>query len=120
MWIGNAIAFGASSGSGGVGLLPPVATAATGIGDTSFTANWDAYAGASYYLLDVSTSSSFDTFILQNKNITAPATSYLVTGLTPETTYYYRVRASIGDLPWGIAEWQNVNIQWQLITETYN
>jgi hypothetical protein len=37
-----------------------------------------------------------------------------------ETTYYYRVRASIGDLPWGIAEWQNVNIQWQLITETYN
>jgi hypothetical protein len=98
----------------------PIAFAATGVGATSFTANWKPETDADYYLLDVSLSSTFDTFVLENKNITAPTTSYLVTGLTPETTYYYRVRASIGDLPWGIAEWQNVNIQWQLITETYN
>ena len=71
----------------------PVATAATGVGSTSFTANWNAFSGASYYLLDVSLSSSFSTFVLQNTVTTA--TSYVVTGLTPSTTYYYRVRAAI-------------------------
>jgi len=119
MWIGNAIAFGASSGIGG-GLLPPVATAATGIGETSFTANWDAYAGASYYLLDVSESSNFSTFVYENQQVNAPSTSYVVIGLSPNTTYYYRIRANVGASPFNITEWQNVNIQWQLITETYN
>lgn len=71
----------------------PVATAATGVGSTSFTANWNAFSGASYYLLDVSLSSSFSTFVLQNTVTTA--TSYVVTGLTSNTTYYYRVRAAI-------------------------
>lgn len=71
----------------------PVATAATGVGSTSFTANWNAFSGASYYLLDVSLSSSFSTFVLQNTVTTA--TSYVVTGLTSSTTYYYRVRAAI-------------------------
>ncbi|NBW37566.1 MAG: hypothetical protein EBR30_21630 [Cytophagia bacterium] len=73
--------------------VAPVATAATGVSDTSFTANWNAFAGASYYLLDVSLSSSFSTFVLQNTVTTA--TSYVVTGLTSSTTYYYRVRAAI-------------------------
>jgi hypothetical protein len=72
----------------------PVATAATGIGMTSFTANWNAYSGASYYLLDVSISSSFSTFILQETYTTS--TSYAVTGLISNTTYYYRVRAATG------------------------
>jgi hypothetical protein len=68
------------------------ATVATGIGATSFTANWNPYSGAQYYLLDVSTSSSFSSFILQNQVVST--NSYLVTGLTANTTYYYRVRAS--------------------------
>ena len=72
----------------------PVATAATGVGVTSFTANWNAYTGALYYLLDVSTSSTFATFVYQNQPVYAPTTSYVVIGLQSNTTYYYRVRAS--------------------------
>jgi surface protein len=79
----------------GIGLIAPVATAATGIGQTSFTANWNAYTGALYYLLDVSTSPTFNTFILQDQQVNTPLTSYLVTGLTPNTTYYYRLRAFV-------------------------
>jgi hypothetical protein len=72
----------------------PVAIAATGVGTTSFTANWEAYSGAYLYLLDVSESSDFSTFVYQNQVIYAPTTSYVVIGLNSNTTYYYRVRAS--------------------------
>ena len=72
----------------------PVATAATGVGETSFTANWNAFAGAEYYLLDVSTSPSFSSFVFQDQVVLAPTTSYVVIGLTASTTYYYRLRAS--------------------------
>jgi phage major head subunit gpT-like protein len=60
----------------------PVATAATGVGQTSFTANWNAYSGATYYLLDVSVSSDFSTFVYEDHEIVyAPNTSYVVIGL---------------------------------------
>jgi hypothetical protein len=72
----------------------PVATAATGVGETSFTANWNTFAGAEYYLLDVSTSPSFSSFVFQDQVVLAPTTSYVVIGLTASTTYYYRLRAS--------------------------
>ena len=77
------------------GQSAPVAIAATGIGETSFTANWQSYSGAGVYLLDVSTSPTFDTFILQDEEINAPTTSYVVIGLNPNTTYYYRLRANV-------------------------
>jgi hypothetical protein len=77
-----------------VTVLAPTATAATGIGQTSFTANWEAYSGATYYLLDVSESSDFSTFVYENQQVNAPTTSYVVIGLNSNTTYYYRVRAS--------------------------
>jgi len=76
--------------SSGVSL--PVAITATGVGETSFTANWNPYPGAVYYLLDVSTSSSFSTFVYQDQYTTS--TSYVVIGLSANTTYYYRVRAN--------------------------
>jgi hypothetical protein len=81
---------------GGLSLGRPVATAATNIGQTSFTANWDAFPDAVNYYLDVSTSPTFATFVLQNQVIDAPTTSFNVTGLTACTTYYYRVRAEVG------------------------
>jgi hypothetical protein len=74
----------------------PVATAATGVGETSFTANWNAFAGAQYYLLDVSTSSSFSSFVGSYQNFVVLTTSQLVSGLTASTTYYYRLRAATG------------------------
>jgi hypothetical protein len=97
----------------GIGIVPRMsgssvsvvtATVATGIGGTSFTANWNAYTGAEYYLLDVSTSSSFSTFVYQNQIVFAPTTTYVVIGLTENTTYYYRVRAST-DLTGIDADW---------------
>jgi hypothetical protein len=74
--------------------VAPVALEATGIGSTSFTANWEAFPDAYVYLLDVSTSPTFDTFVYENQQVLAPSTSYVVIGLNSSTTYYYRVRAS--------------------------
>src|SRR6266545_7591451 len=61
---------------------------------SSFMATWDKAIGAMGYLLDVSTSNLFDSYVdgyhdLDIGNMTGRA----VTGLNPGTTYYYRVRA---------------------------
>jgi hypothetical protein len=74
----------------------PVATAATSVGDSSFTANWNAYSGANYYLLDVSLNSSFSSFVGVYQNYLVYTTSQVVSGLSSNTTYYYRVRAVTG------------------------
>jgi len=69
-------------------------SAASNIGFSYFTANWSVSAGASSYYLDVSTSSSFATFVTGFENLpVSMAVSYLAAGLTASTTYYYRVRA---------------------------
>ena len=83
----------------------PVALAATGVGETSFTANWEAFEGAVYYLLDVSTQEDFSTFVYENEVINAPTTSYVVIGLEDDTTYYYRLRASTEPL-YLLDEWE--------------
>lgn len=97
---------------------PPIALAATGIGETSFTANWKSFSGAKYYLLDVSTSSTFATFVYEDEIIMAPTTSYVVIGLNSGTTYYYRVRASTLIFP--ESTWEDTYEQWQTITTTWN
>jgi hypothetical protein len=61
---------------------------------SSFMAKWDRVNGATGYRLDVSTSSSFSSYLngyhdLDVGNVTGQA----VTGLNRGTTYYYRVRA---------------------------
>lgn len=73
---------------------PPVATAGSGIGCTGFTANWNSSTGATSYELDVSTNSSFSSFVPGYNDLNVGnVTNYVVTGLTAGTVYYYRVRA---------------------------
>jgi len=85
--------------------LAPVAQAcatprdarATYVASYSFTANWSSLTGATSYYLDVSTSSSFDTYVpgYQNLNV-GNVTHRSVTGLNPSSVYYFRVRAHRG------------------------
>ena len=61
---------------------------------STFTANWDSVNGATGYRLDVSTSSSFSSFVDGYHNLdVGNVTQWVVTGLNRGTTYYYRVRA---------------------------
>jgi hypothetical protein len=60
---------------------------------TSFMATWNRVNGAKGYMLDVSTNSSFTTFLDDYRGLDiGDATGRLVTGLKQGTTYYYRVR----------------------------
>jgi Secretion system C-terminal sorting domain/Receptor L domain len=79
----------------GAGLTAPVALAATSITNSGFTANWQVSSGATKYLLDVSTSSTFTTFVggYNNRDV-GNVLSFNVTGLPNAPVYYYRVRAS--------------------------
>jgi len=59
----------------------------------SFMASWDNAAGAAGYLLDVSTNDSFSDYIDGYHDLdVGNVTGRVVTGLTPGTAYYYRVR----------------------------
>ncbi|MGA9365007.1 MAG: T9SS type A sorting domain-containing protein [Bacteroidota bacterium] len=64
---------------------------ATGVSITP-TLSWNASTGAASYQLQVSTSSSFTTTVVNQSGITA--TSYAVSGLTNNTVYYWRVNAT--------------------------
>ena len=69
---------------------------------STFMATWQSVTSARGYLLDVSTDTSFNSYIdgyhgLDVGNVTAR----LVTGLSRGTTYYYRVRAYNGNGPAG-------------------
>src|SRR6478736_850988 len=62
---------------------------------SSFMATWQTIAGTNGYLLDVSTSSSFSTYVEGYHDLdVGNVTGRVVTGLNPGTTYYYRVRAN--------------------------
>ena len=92
---------GTSTSSGTISLvtipLAPIETPASSVAATSFDANWNAAAGASGYLLDVSTDPGFigGTFVsgYQDKDVHGVTSSAVNTNLTEGTTYYYRVRA---------------------------
>ena len=76
-------------------VFDPVATAATSITGSSFSANWNASAGANGYKLDVSTDINFGSFLSGYQDLdVGNVTTYAVnSGLSPNTTYYYRLRA---------------------------
>ena len=74
----------------------PGALSTTNLTSNSFTANWAASTGGglSGYLLDVSTSSTFATFVTGFNGLNVGnVLSSNVTGLTANTSYFWRVRA---------------------------
>jgi Fibronectin type III domain len=76
----------------------PRAAAASNVTATSFTANWRSVSGATGYRLDVSTSSTFVTYVTVYNNLdVGNTTSRNVTGLASNTNYYYRLRAYNGN-----------------------
>jgi hypothetical protein len=78
-------------------LPAPTALNATNVTNSSFTANWTSVGGATSYRLDVSTSSSFTTFVGIYHDLPVGGTNQSVTSLTANTFYYYRVRAFNGN-----------------------
>ncbi len=78
-------------------MLPPavpVLNPAGNVSATGFTVSWQAAAHATGYRLDVSSDQGFTSFVgsYNNMNVNA-ATSQALTGLTPNTPYYFRVRS---------------------------
>jgi hypothetical protein len=75
-------------------VTPPIETVSSAPPTrSSFMATWDSASGVKGYLLDVSASNSFSSYVdgyhdLDVGNVNGRA----VTGLNPATTYYYRVR----------------------------
>ena len=69
----------------------PTTPTFSSITSTAFSVNWASVSGATSYKLDVSSSSSFASYVTQD--LTVSGTSQAVTGLNPGTTYYARVRA---------------------------
>ncbi|HQQ83991.1 MAG TPA: hypothetical protein PK059_12375, partial [Cyclobacteriaceae bacterium] len=87
-------------------LLPetPVAMDADPIGFTSFTAKWVVANGAASYVIDVSALSNFTTHLSGYPKDVGTATEELVTSLTQNTSYYYRIKAvnATGESPYSI------------------
>ncbi len=72
----------------------PTGESASSIDGNSFLATWNSVPGATDYQVDVSTSSTFATSLPAYTNfLTGGPTSLLITGLTPLTNYYFRIRA---------------------------
>jgi sugar lactone lactonase YvrE len=73
------------------------ANAGTGIATGGFTASWNSVAGATNYVMDVSTNRSFAAgyFVAGYQALSVGSNlSQAVTGLTENTTYFYRVRVT--------------------------
>jgi hypothetical protein len=72
----------------------PTAKAATNVTKSGFIAHWGSVTGATSYRLDVSTSSTFSSYLSGYQNLVlGNVISRSVSGLSAGRSYYYRVRA---------------------------
>ncbi|WP_196216487.1 fibronectin type III domain-containing protein [Flavobacterium sp. LC2016-01] len=69
---------------------------ANNINCNSFNARWNSASQATSYLLDVSTSSTFASFLPGYQSLDVGGNGYVVTGLNGGTQYYYRLKAKNG------------------------
>lgn len=76
----------------------PVATEATDVTTTGFTANWESVTNADNYILEVSTTEDFSSFVTGYEAYETETTSTVLTGLDWNTTYYYRLKAVNGEV----------------------
>ena len=76
-----------------VNLEAPIANAPKDVNDTGFRAKWNYVSNSKSYLLDVSTSENFATFVPNYESKPVTDLNEVVVGLTGGTQYYYRVRA---------------------------
>jgi hypothetical protein len=75
----------------------PTLNAETNVTGGGFTANWNAATSATAYFLDVATDNSFTNFVAGYNNLNVGnVLTYNVSGLSPNQTYYYRLRTAIG------------------------
>jgi hypothetical protein len=77
----------------GGGAPAPSTPTITNKTSSGFTVSWNSVAGAIGYKLDVSTDSSFSSFVTGYDSKDVAGTTQVVTGLSQNTTYYVRVRA---------------------------
>jgi hypothetical protein len=95
----NLVGISGNSATISVIIVPPapMATAASGVSSNAFTANWSSATGGSGYRLDLSTAPTFNSYLTGYQNLdVANVFSRKITGLSPNTAYYYRVRAYNG------------------------
>ncbi|APY10866.1 1,4-beta-xylanase [Seonamhaeicola sp. S2-3] len=77
-------------------LAIPFASIASNVTDDSFQANWVLVPEAENYLVDVSTDSDFSVMLTGYDALIVQDNAVTITGLSPASNYYYRVRAQKG------------------------
>jgi endo-1,4-beta-xylanase len=93
----------------------PVANEAQDIKPTEFRASWEPIFRSSGYELDISESEAFSTFISGYNAKPVNKFEEIITGLTNNTSYYYRVRGILDGKP--TANSNTISVLTRLITE---
>jgi len=98
------------------GTAPPAPTLSSPANNATSVAipptlTWNASTGAATYTLQVSTSSSFGSFVYNQSGLTG--TSQQVSGLSNNTKYYWRLNATNSI---GTSAWSNASSPWNFTT----